>query len=127
MIVKCIEKKKQNQETTYDNLTIGKEYLVLALEFYNSTLPFSSFVGDYVIYRIEGNDGNVMPYPAKSFEIVSTRIPSNWIIFRNSEDMYSILPKSWARDYFWDDFYNDEYNAVQAFESEIEKIKKEEN
>lgn len=122
MKVKCLDKKKPNQETEYSNLTIGREYIVLALEFYDSKLPFCNAVGDFVVYRILGNDGIVMPYPAKIFEITSEIIPSIWVTFRKPGGMYSILPRNWARDYFWDDFYNDEYQAVEEFKKEVERI-----
>ena len=118
MKVKCIYKKVDNQEKVYINLTPNKEYIVLAIEFYNKDISiFSKFIGDYVLYRIEDDDGIVKPLPSKLFDITSNQLPRGWITYRDNDECYSIISGEWAKPSFWEDFYNDEYNALAAFES----------
>jgi hypothetical protein len=116
MKVKCIEIKRINKEGLYQSLTIGKEYIVLAIEFYDKSVSsFSESIGDFVLYRIKDNDGIVIPFPARIFEITSSSISLCWIPYYKNNDSFSILPKLWAREYFWDDFYNDEDKALLDF------------
>lgn len=127
MKVKCIDIKKLNKDGIYQSLTIGKKYIVLAIEFYDkSESTFSKFIGDFTIYRIKDNDGVVIPFPAKLFEIVSQKIPLIWILYQGGDCMYSILPKTWARSGFWEDYYNDEKSAIKDFEKVEREIISEE-
>ncbi|MEJ9217658.1 hypothetical protein ACXFAU_16675 [Paenibacillus glucanolyticus] len=94
-------------------MTIGKEYPVLSIEFYNSEVSsFSNTIGDFVIYRLRGDDGVILPYPSKLFEVVSNKMASRWIPYKRNDDNFVLVPISWAREYFWDDFYNDENDAL---------------
>ena len=116
MKVKCI-----NNPKPYEALTVGKEYVVLAIEFYDKT-EFSKFLGDFVVYRLKSDDGVVIPFPSNLFEITLNRLPSSWVSYRRNNEAYSILPRTWARDYFWDDYYNDNADVIQAFRTEEKLI-----
>lgn len=119
MKVKCISINRLNKEGLYRSIKIGKEYVVLAVEFYNNSIStFSQAIGDYVLYRIKDDEGNVMPFPSKIFEIISEEIPLNWVIYCEEDGSCSLLPKQWARNGFWDDYYNYEDSAVDSFKSE---------
>ncbi len=123
MKVKCVRNKRLNKEGIYQALTIGKEYIVLSIEFYDkSESTFSNLLGDFVVYRFKDNDGIVIPYPAKLFEIVSQKMPSIWIIQQGKGNTYSVLPKTWARSGFWEDFYNDDDSAIEDFEKAEREI-----
>lgn len=115
MKVKCIDVKKPNKDSNFRGLTVGKEYIVLAVEFYNNTSIFSNSVGDFAIFRLEDDNGTVIPYPAKLFEITSGRMPKFWVCYTNDGISYELLPSRWARRNFWDDFYNDEPNTIKDF------------
>lgn len=117
MKVKCIDNKINNQKKVYINLTKGKEYVVLSIEFYNKeTSPFCNFIGDYILYRIEDDDGLVKPIPSKLFTIVSNQLPECWVIYYENNECFSILPSEWASPSFWENFYNDDYNTLEVFE-----------
>lgn len=122
MKVRCVTKKRQNKDVEYNGLTKDKEYFVLAIEFYDSSSAFSNSIGDFILYRIQDNDGVVIPYPAKNFEIVSGELPSNWVTYRKPNASYSILPRAWAKEYFWDDYYNDDSYAIEEFKRELKII-----
>ncbi|MDF2885468.1 MAG: hypothetical protein K0R54_6042 [Clostridiaceae bacterium] len=127
MKVKCINNKINNKKPVYDNITLNKEYVVLSIEFYNKEISlFSKSIGDYVLYRIIDDEKIVSLFPAKLFNIVSGKLSSYWIIYTDSDESYSILPSEWARPGFWEDFYNDEYSALEVFESVKNKIYAEE-
>jgi putative DNA primase/helicase len=127
MIVICKSKDKICKEGYYNALTIKKEYVVLAIEFYDkSTSEFSKALGDYVIYRLKDNDGVVLPYPSKLFDIKSGRHSSCWISYNKDNESFTILPYSWARKNFWDDYYNDDFSAIEDFISAEELILSEE-
>jgi hypothetical protein len=116
MKVKCIETKRLDKEGSYQSLTVGKKYVVLAVEFYDRlTSTFSQSIGDFTLYRIKDNDGVVIPFPAKIFEIESEKLPTCWVVYKHKNDSYSILPSIWARVGFWEDYYNDEDTAVEEF------------
>jgi len=114
--VKCIETKRLNKEGSYQSLKVGKEYIVLAIEFYDkSKSTFSESIGDFTLYRIKDNDGVVKPFPAKLFEITSGNLPTCWVVYEEKDGSYSILPKIWARVGFWEDYYNDDDTALEEF------------
>lgn len=118
MKVKCIETKRPNKDIKYNSLTIGKEYIVLSIEFYDSDVSsFSKSIGDFVLYRIEDDDGTIIPYPSIIFLVTSNKMPECWVPYPISIDSYSILPREWARENFWDDFYNDKEDVIEVFES----------
>jgi hypothetical protein len=119
--VKCISLTKLVKNGTYDSLRVGHEYVVLAIEIYDhSRSTFSQSIGDFVLYRIRGNDGFISPFPAKLFEITKASLGTNWVSFRESDDSYSLLPEKWARKSFWDDYYNDDDYAHRDFKIEEE-------
>lgn len=118
MKVKCI-----NNPTPYEDLTVGKEYIVLAIEFYDRVeSTFSEFMGIFIVYRLKSDNGVVIPFPSNLFEITSNKLPSSWVSYQRIKEEYSILPKEWACDYFWDNYYNDNNDAIQAFEREEQLI-----
>ncbi|WP_157764232.1 hypothetical protein [Paenibacillus riograndensis] len=72
-------------------MTLGKEYPVLSIEVYNSQVSnFSSTIGDFVIYRLRGDDGIILPYPSKLFEVTSNKMPSRWIPYKENETIANI-------------------------------------
>lgn len=123
MKVKCINTERLSKDGKYLALTVGKEYTVLAIEFYDKSISlFSNSVDDFVLYRLKDNDGVVIPYPSKLFCIVSGKLPSCWVSYKIGHDLYSILPNVWAREYFWDDYYNDDKIAQDEFEKAEREI-----
>ncbi|WP_438435377.1 hypothetical protein [Gorillibacterium sp. sgz500922] len=123
MKVRCKSRKKLLKEGEYESLRINQEYTVLAIEFYNSVeSPFSQSIGDFMLYRIRGDDSFILPFPAKLFEITNAGISSNWILFRELDGSFSLLPEKWARSNFWEDYYNDDQIAYQDLKEEEKRI-----
>ncbi|QIB70559.1 hypothetical protein Ami103574_15215 [Aminipila butyrica] len=117
MKVRCIDTKRLDGEGQYQSLKVGMEYTVLAIEFYDkSESSFSESIGDFILYRIKDNDGIVIPFPAKLFEITSEELSACWVVNKEKDGSYSILPKLWSRLGFWEDYYNDEDTAIDEFE-----------
>lgn len=121
MKVKCISRDKINEVGRYLGLGINKEYIVLSIEFYNMDSTFSKHIGDSILYRLIDDDGVVIPYPSKLFEVITDEISISWVYYKN-DDSYCLIPNRWARKYFWDDYYNDVEDALDDFKVMKEKI-----
>jgi len=104
----------------FSRITIGKEYDVLAIEFYSATASLSK--KDFVLYRIIDDEQMVMPYPALYFEIVSGDIPSSCIAYRDRDNSYNIMPRTWTYESFWEDLYDDDNKAKEEFKKEMEHL-----
>ncbi len=123
MKVKCIDTKKPGNNSIIRSLTVGQEYTVLAIEFYDkSNSSFSNALGDFAVYRIKGDDGVVLPLPTKLFEVTLDRLPSCWVFYHKKDGSCSVLPKSWAREHFWDDYYNDQQSAIEEYKKAEQEI-----
>ena len=73
--------------TEYNQLDIGKEYLVMGMIMFDS----------YLAYVID-NDGLIFACPCQLFEIVDNRVNSNWH-FRTTEtteDIYPYIQAMWG-------------------------------
>jgi len=120
MKVTCISKNRINHDGLYDELKVGQEYTVLAIEVYDRAV--NTMIEDFVIYRIKETKiyKTVIMYPAKLFKVTDPKLSSRWIIRMGANGLFNILPKSWARDGFWEDYYNDVESALQDFKKEEE-------
>jgi hypothetical protein len=122
MKVKCIKIYNENTKQ-YQNssswLTIGKEYIVLAIEVFP----------DEVRYCLVGDNQDKSPgiYHASQFEVTSKKIPSNWNTHFGTLNLLSIEPKSWCEPGFWEDCYNQEPAALEIYKREARIIMEEEN
>jgi hypothetical protein len=50
------------------------------------------------------------------FEIVSSTIPSVWVITSPKSGWFSLAPEPWSRPGFWEEFYDREPEAMACFE-----------
>jgi hypothetical protein len=122
MIVKAILdriKNIDNNEIIYE-LTIGKEYFVLQLEFNHKDRVFD----DVLHYRIISDEGIMLPCPSRMFEIVDNRIPSGYIIGKLSADFIEILPFEFSYVGFLEDYYNGDEKAYNIVMNKIEFLEK---
>jgi len=121
MKVKCIkiynEHTKAYQESS-SWLTIGKEYIVLAIEVRQ----------DNVLFLI-ASDANEQPIlqSATQFEVISKKIPSTWKISSGVLELFSLEPKAWQEPGFWEDCYDHEPAALEIYKREARIIFDEEN
>ncbi len=123
MKVKCvIVYNSDSTEEDYSNywLSIGKEYVVLAIEIYP---------GKDILYRLVGNNENKRPalYDASQFEVVSDKIPSNWTIHQLKCGLLDLSPKAWLTEGFWENFYDLEPEALETYKREARIIYEEED
>jgi len=111
MRVKCIN----TTPKTTSRITIGKEYIVLSIEISGPYSIVNPQEGDHILFRLIDDDRVVIPYPANLFDIVSGDMFPDWIFFKTEKGSFMIIPKQWAREGFWEDFYNDEPSTMLTF------------
>jgi hypothetical protein len=121
MKVKCI--KIYNEHTKEYQaksawLTIGKEYIVLAIEVRQDKVSF-----------LIASDSNEQPVlqSALQFEILNKKIPTTWQISPGVIELFTIGPKAWYEPGFWEDCYNHDPAALEIYKREARIIHEEEN
>lgn len=110
--------KYTNTDNNEPSLSENEMYYVISVEFSNSDSMSSS----YIKYRILNDMNQVIPYPAKDFDVLSGRLSESWVYNAKSVNNYSIVPNEIAYTSFWEDFYNDDKRALELFESSYLKI-----
>lgn len=120
MKVRC--KKIYNEHTKeYEEssswLTVGKEYVVLAVEVRQ----------DKVLFLV-ASDSNKQPVlqNAIQFEVLNKNIPSNWKIAPEGLALFTIEPAAWQVPGFWEDCHNHEPKALEIYKREARIIYEEE-
>ena len=121
MKVKCkqiINEHTQQRQNTSAWLTIGKEYIVLAIEVY----PTKN------LYLLIDDSSNQAPHlhDAKQFDVLSHYIPSNWIINPGDLELVTISPKVWQEPIFWEECYAGHPSALEIYKREAKIIYEEE-
>lgn len=121
MKVKCIkiynEQRKEYQEKS-SWITLGKEYIVLAIEVRLDKVSF-----------LIASDSNEQPIlqNACQFEVLTKTIPTNWKFAPGTIELLTIGPKSWCEPGFWDSCYDGEPVALEIYKREARIIMEEEN
>ncbi|MFU1798614.1 hypothetical protein ACM1RC_32540 [Paenibacillus azoreducens] len=100
-----------------ENLSMDKKYVVYSVETYKSGEEF---------YRIENDANQVIPYPTTLFKIVSNKVNSDWILWNKPNNNSAFLPRQFAYLSFWEDYYNDELEALKIFNLVKERLFQEE-
>src|SRR5579863_7951862 len=121
MKVKCqkiINEHTQQQQSSSSWLTLGKEYIVLAVEVY-STKNYFLLIDD---------SGNKAPglHDAKQFEVISNYVPTNWEINAGDLGIMTIGPKSWQGLSFWEKCYDGDEMSLEVYKLEARIIMDEE-
>ncbi len=121
MKVKCtkiINEHTQKEQETSPWLTMGKEYVVLAIEIYSTKN----------LYLIVDDTSNKAPglHDAKQFEVLSHKVPSNWVINPGSLEILTISPEDWQKSTFWDECYDGNPLALEIYKREARIIYEEE-
>lgn len=121
MKVKCIkiynEHTKEYQEKN-SWLTIGKEYIVLAIEVRQNKVLF-----------LLASDSNKQPVlqDAIQFEVLSKKIPKSWQVASGVMELLTIGPETWQKPGFWEDCYDHEPKALDIYKREAKIIYEEES
>lgn len=122
MKVKClkiINEHTQQQQDTSHWLTVGKEYIVLAIQVF----PTKNF------YLLVDDSSNQDPHlhDAKQFAVLSHHIPSNWTVNPGDLEVVSIGPKVWQEPTFWESCYDGDQESLEIYKREARIIHAEEN
>jgi len=96
----------------------GSEYIVLAI-LANPNLG--------ILALIQSEHYNEPIFKSlDGFEIISQKIPSNWISYINESGTYYMLPAKWAYEDFWGELEDEMENAVNLFIEEARVTYREE-
>jgi hypothetical protein len=94
------------------SLTIGKEYVVLEI---------SASVGRQLDLRIIDDTETYSLWSIDLFEVTTPSLPSNWIIKFDGQRL-KLCPSAWARLGFWEDYFNDDRDAIVQFQTARDRI-----
>jgi hypothetical protein len=97
-------------------LEIGKEYLVLGIDFYVNDSAWGS--GVYVEYLDEAGEGPVgliLRAPICLFDTVDGRPSKYWVASKHDNKAWSLKPPSFYREFYYDDFSESIPDIVEDF------------
>ena len=117
MIVRCKRIIESGAEVTKSqNLTIGKDYVVLCA--WKSE-------GYGAAYRVIGDSDEDQETPfivmAANFDTMDMKIPSNWVMKSECGDL-TVGPELWLRSEFWDNYFDYDQKAREEFKKERDII-----
>jgi hypothetical protein len=100
----CCVKTKENGA-----LTLKKQYRVVAISFnlHNKTLR----------YNILDDFTRLAFYEEDYFEVVDNGVDQDWVLKKKSKDFYILLPQLLAYDTFYEDYHNDDEEAIKKFKT----------
>lgn len=95
-------------------LTIGHTYHVLSVE---------KGVSDSIQYRLLGDTGHLPAlHDAEQFEVISDKLPSNWVVGIQQRGSFELAPKKWMTLGYWERYFDGDVEAVKVFEEETKRI-----
>jgi hypothetical protein len=108
MKVRCIELKNWRGEPERRSswLKIGSVYHVLGIQ----------IEPNRTMIQLVGEEPTPALFQPELFEVVSSAIPSVWVIMAPKSGWLSLAPEAWNRPGFWEEFYDREPKAVACFE-----------
>lgn len=96
-------------ESKHPNITIGREYLVLAIE--------ENF------YRILNDNRQPILYEKEIFDITDSHIPKNWVREDYGDgDYYIYPPELLSPSYFFEKYFDDVPEVVDAFNQYLKTL-----
>jgi hypothetical protein len=122
MKVKCVQLLSEGTREVLESsswLSIGNIYHVLSI--------YMKF-GGHLKFQLIGDDG-ITPafHDAEQFEVVSGVIPSSWCVISKPGSHFELIPALWTTSGFLERYFDGEPEATLLFESEKEKMLKEED
>jgi hypothetical protein len=91
-------------------LTIGRDYIVLSVDVYRDKEVSFRLISDH--------SPSPAMFDSREFEVMSGRLPSNWVAWNDETGAFGLRPKKWLRPGFWEDYFNDIPEAIRDFEEE---------
>jgi len=77
---------------------------------------------EQTMLRLLGDQSVPALYEPKMFEVVSSIVPSVWTIASPNPGYLSIGPAAWSRPGFWEEYFDDNAEAIATFENERRNI-----
>jgi hypothetical protein len=97
----------------------GETYTVLAIHSNKQGIEYRIMAGDPPIPAL---------HSARLFKVVSNHLPSSWVVNIDDDERFmEIAPEPWIASGFWEKFFDNDSDAINAFERESYKITAEEN
>jgi hypothetical protein len=131
VIVKCVKKhldknnfekyKCAEQFKNEQNITIDKEYLVIGINIYQGAIIYGT--GIYV--QILNDDKIWAQLPIDLFEIRDKKVSKHWEASKTSESEFSICPREFNKEYFYDDLTEMVPEVVKLFRGIYTKLEEE--
>jgi hypothetical protein len=125
MIVRCtrIIDDTGRPSADHPSVSVGKEYVVLAMEAIPGRGMFLRVLENIAVDR--GHALYAILWPAAMFEVVSSRVSARWcvkITIIGGGGHVEIAPDTWLRDGFWDDVIEDSPMSEAAREEYQQEI-----
>ena len=109
-IINELAKTEPPPEIQKRRLTVGRRYVVLEVSFSHQV--------SMCWYRIECDDGKPWLILSTQFEIVSDRVPPNWVVRQYDDGGITFSPASWLQNGYWDRLFAADPAARQTYEEE---------
>lgn len=107
-------KYSKNSTTNFKTLIEEKIYDVITVNF--SPRQINNEENFYTLsYRIIDEQGTPGIFDGKFFEVTDNTIPKDFIYKLNDKGLINLMPESISYDSFWEDFFNDDINAIELF------------
>jgi hypothetical protein len=112
MIVECI--KSDSEDSNAGWLERGRRYLVVAINVCNCQVKYRLITDEFAAPAL---------HEARYFEIVSSRISSNWAAqFDESTNCMDLEPAAWAHSRFWVEYFDGHAEAKATFDAEVSRM-----
>jgi hypothetical protein len=97
--------------TSSEWLRVGADYVVLSI---------LAEPGRQILFRImgEGEIGAPGLFDSTMFSTVSPEIPPSWVITVGNGGIVRVGPRTWMKPGFWEDYFNQEPEAIALFDEE---------
>jgi len=132
MIVKCKKIYKSAVKKYHDGEsdsceTIGKSYQVLEIYTEEKEVHYRIIPDDAADDELSGGITTPILIRAKDYDVVSGKIPANWVVKKISPTSHEFGPEKWLNnDYwkysFWEDFCDSVPAALECYKEELKII-----
>ncbi len=95
-------------------LSLQKDYIVLSVVIHENRS----------LYLLNSDNSNGSPslHNANQFQIISHKIPKNWMIHPGHLEICNLGPKEWWEDDFWEACYDNDPKGLEIYRREAKII-----
>ncbi len=98
------------------SLEIGREYIVLSIQMNPNGHYYRLAVPSYDNAR-----GSALFFGAW-FKIRDPTIPSSWIVHQSGDGSIDLVPRAWAKDHFFEDYYDGDPEMHRLYNAEFDLL-----